>query len=141
MTSCICESHYPASYQVQYSDPIMATRKLISTEDDWNLAGSTMVVTRTRGGRNGRPDMFRKDKCIIFVECDEEMVEVETLNTTKNDSEEEDEEELYTLDEDDGKKPASSCVILEAKALRELLEANCRCPECDGPVDAVFETI
>jgi hypothetical protein len=122
----------------------MVTKKIKTKETDWNLAGigpGSIVVSRTRGAGNGRPNFDRMHKILLIESSsssdDSSFVpETEVVSDEEESLNHESEEE-----EDDGKKPPASRVILEVKAIEEVISKSCRCPKCDGPVKPVFNTI
>jgi hypothetical protein len=128
----------------------MATRKQQAKEDDWNLAGiggKDKPKSRTRGGGKGRPDFERTRQYLLIESSDEEANDEVNAVVVEPVPTEEEEEEEAGLEEDDDeeeghgdKKPPASRVILEVKPLQELLAKNCRCPECEGPVEPTFST-
>ena len=103
--------------------------KLLSTEDDWNLAGSGKVS----GRRVRKPRKFLGDSS----SDDDDSYSEESCSSSSSS----DEEESITNFWDDRKPPASR-VILESVALKELVERNMKCPECGGnEVEMLFSTV
>jgi hypothetical protein len=123
--------------------PSVATEsnKLASKETDWNLPGymkDNMVLSRTRGAGNGRPDYCNRKKQFIemltesfddeSVEDSEDCIAVDGLTDLEGGAPVE-EEELEG-------KHASTRAIVDLAAMMETLHLHCRCPECNGPLQA-----
>jgi hypothetical protein len=108
--------------------------KLKAKEGDWRLPGisDTPVRSRTRNAGMGRPSF---DHRFVEVELSSDSEKEEELVTAEDEAarkevEEEAQEEEDEEDSMEGKKPPCSRVIWEVDPLLDLLQKNCRCPEC-----------
>jgi hypothetical protein len=122
-------------------DPVAAeAKRLGSTEGDWkNIGGmsSKEVKGRTRGGGVGRPNLAKRvyneessdDETVVAVVREPEFVD--------EDEDDEDEED----DEVPKKKPPANNLIFEAEAMKDMLDKNCRCSDCYGPVEVSIKTV
>jgi hypothetical protein len=126
----------------------MATKKL-QVREDWKLAGSSgpAVLTRTRGGGNGRPDIGGRIQRLLSFQEEAIDVDEEVESSAMASLDPQEDEDLLVEedsdvddDEDEDGKPSSSRVILEVKALRNLLRKHCVCPECGGPLESSLDT-
>jgi hypothetical protein len=116
--------------------------KLGSREEDWNLV-SGLVASRTRGGGTGRPSNLMLDTFNNQVSYCRDYEEADAMyGVSSDDSDYEDEDddvdEVLVLKDP---KPDATNVIVEVAALTESIEKNCRCKECNGPVEASTNTI
>jgi hypothetical protein len=129
--------------------------KLKPKEVDWKLPGSDgpPVLTRTRHGGSGRPNLDRfvevedssaseaeaEAEQLDEAEAPEEAAAVEDIDVQEEvlDDGNDDEES----DDDDCKKPSATRVIVEVDPLIELIENNCRCPDCEGKLKASLRTV
>jgi hypothetical protein len=137
--------------------------RLKSKQDGWNLAGGILTTSTTRttrqnagSSRAGRPkkppDETSSDSDYDDIadfldiseqddhDLDEDEWEDEEENSSEDDDDDDDEEEEG--DDDGGEnKPAATRLILEFESLKKVMETNCRCPECKGPVTMAVNTI
>jgi hypothetical protein len=115
--------------------------KLSFKESDWKLPGMDSInaaPSRTRGGGLGRPNLkrvlpFEED---TTSESDAETPEASAAAVDFEDLPEEEEEESEEEDEPK-QKPPSTHVIVETKALTDLIVSHCRCMQrlwrsCEG---------
>jgi hypothetical protein len=102
--------------------------KLSHKEGDWNLAGSEGITeTRTRQNRRKK----RQYKSDSSESEDEESYSVEeSISSTS--------EEDTTL-ENEVTEPMR--VIVETASIQNLVERNMICPECQGKVEMIHETV
>jgi hypothetical protein len=110
-------------------------------EDDWNLNGSirsNSSNTRTRNGGSGRPNLVKRVYNEQQSSSDSDFQEA--LSELSSDDELYEEEEEQE-DEEEWKKPPPTRFVLEYESLKKIMEKNCRCPKCNGPVEMKVKTL
>ena len=116
-------------------------KKTAPAEDDWNLAGTTPVRSRTRYAGTRRP-LEELLRAVNIDSSDEEEQESQYSGPVSS----EDDSLLYASDasfENDTTlaKPESSRVILEVDPLLDMIERNTLCKLCSGPVKVDVKNI
>ena len=131
---------------------LLESSKLLNKDLTWKLFGTSGVAitrTRTRNGGSGRPAMFRQepsngdfdeDEDSTYEEEDDEMEEEEEDELEEVAEEIKEVSDLEPLEEE-MKKPTFTRVILEAKALNEVFESHCKCPQCGEQLKMEVKTI
>jgi hypothetical protein len=121
--------------------------RLGSKETDWSLPGGTAsnnpVRSRTRNAGNGRPNLAKRVFNEILTSSSDSEYEEEEVSSSDEgiNSEEEDEEEEEEEEGGEAQKPSCTRLILEYESLKKCMEKNCRCPECNGPVEMQVNTL
>jgi hypothetical protein len=117
-------------------------RKLGMKESDWKLPGTTgaPVVSRTRFGGIGRPNLQIKEDLYYDVSSEDELIE-SSDEEEEEVAEEEDDEEGEDTNNKKKKKPDASRAILEVKSVIDAVEKHGRCKDCSGPITASMNTL
>jgi hypothetical protein len=105
--------------------------QLGSSEDGWNLAGTTFNTgSRTHYAGSGRPSLvkrvYNESSTDSDYQADEDTSSKEEVEFNENsffDEELKDEEEVLQ------EKPSCTRVILEIESLKKCMEKNCQCPK------------
>jgi hypothetical protein len=113
--------------------------RLASKQDGWNLPAGT-VVNRTRNAGSGRPNLRLAKRDSNDSSTDDSEYDDEDVSSSEDLEEEQFEDDLDIEDDGDNKPPASR-LIIEVAALKKIMEDNCQCPECKGPVEMKVNTI
>jgi hypothetical protein len=119
-------------------------KRLVSTEEDWNLVTASGSLSRTRGGGNGRPNVerARQRKESMFIEeiGPEDVVEVaESITTAASVT-------VASLTSSEGtsrrssSKPNHSRIILEVDHIEKVFD-ELGCPKCGGPIKTSLRTV
>jgi hypothetical protein len=117
--------------RVQWRPTAESERTKLVPREDWNLAGSSLPLTRTRGDGRGRPNASllarQRNLCESSSSSSSEGPEVE--------EEEEEEEEVVAP-----KKPPHTRVIVEVNQLEQLM-AQFACKKCGSALDLGLRTV
>jgi hypothetical protein len=135
------------------------TSKLTNRESDWNLRGGFAIATASRTGHGGSGRTNRAKRFFDELVADDSIGPNESTETASSSAlsssgggQQQGIEELdlssvasssSTVYEEEREvvKPPASNVIVEAKALVEAIEENCRCSECNSKVEVSYKTV
>jgi hypothetical protein len=117
--------------------------RLACKQDGWNLAGGSSAVTsRTRNAGSGRPNMLikRLPNEHSSESDNSDYEDIDLSEVSEHEDDEDDECEDDKADEEATTKPPATRLILEVQS-KNIMEKNCRCPECKGPVEMEVNTL
>ena len=122
------------------ADATAEINRLSSQENDWNLAGSGILPSRTRGKRNELSPLLLTTRGRVICGGAEDCSDLTTL--------EEEEEEVFCQPVPAGvaaagnKKPYATRVMVEVQPLKDLLDTNLRpCPQCGSKLEFELKTV
>jgi hypothetical protein len=114
-------------------------------EDGWNLiSGSTGTTSRTRHGGSGRPNPHHRRSHFNEDPTSSTDSDYEADSSSDDESASSDDSssvELEVEEDDDNKKPPPTRLFVELESLKKCMEKNCRCPNCNGPVEMKVKTL
>jgi hypothetical protein len=116
-------------------------------EDGWNLIAGAGTSNRTRNGGAGRPNLSVRRSYFNESSTDSDYEANQQASSSEEEVEYDDDSSDESLAEDpeeeegDGKKPSCTRLFLEVASLKKCMERNCRCPNCNGPVEMTVKTL
>jgi hypothetical protein len=126
--------------------PRCERRRLGLEEDDWKLnVGSSVTLSRTRGGGNGRPDLERTIKNRVGPICVDEPEVVVVVDPTEDlvsdeEGDEDDDSTATASTVSEPTKPKHTRVIVEVSMLQQAF-ANYPCPKCNRKLKLKVRTL
>jgi hypothetical protein len=108
----------------------------------WNLNGdSNGIVSRTRHGGAGRPNLARRSELLDLTVEGPRVSLLSSSSASSDDGDWSFEETSSDESEEAVKKPDATRVIMDADGLKTTLEENCRCKKCNGPLTVSLVTV